>query len=110
MFCFSSAVSQDLIKDETLRDDLKFYFMNPCEKYRARQHVPWKLGVQILKIVMITTQVCTLGLRYIRKDDPPRECLLLGLSPRHVALCNNGDIGVGGSYITSVCVFVNRRG
>lgn len=59
--CFSSAVSEDLVKDEKLRDDLRFYFMNPCEKYRARQHVPWKLGVQILKVVMVTTQVCSLG-------------------------------------------------
>lgn len=53
----SSAASQDVVKDQSLRDDLNFYFMNPCEKYKARQHVPWKLGVQILKIVMITAQV-----------------------------------------------------
>lgn len=31
--------------------------MNPCEKYRARKHIPWKLGVQVLKIIMVTTQV-----------------------------------------------------
>ncbi|XP_030289497.1 mucolipin-2-like [Sparus aurata] len=54
----SSVTTQDVIKEENLRDDLKFYFMSPCEKYRARRHLPWKLGVQILKIVMITTQ-CT---------------------------------------------------
>uniref|UniRef100_A0A4W6F8W0 Mucolipin TRP cation channel 2 n=1 Tax=Lates calcarifer TaxID=8187 RepID=A0A4W6F8W0_LATCA len=47
---------------ENLRDDLKYYFMSPCEKYRARRHVPWKLGVQILKIVMITTQLVLFGL------------------------------------------------
>uniref|UniRef100_UPI0037E6FE15 mucolipin-2 n=1 Tax=Semicossyphus pulcher TaxID=241346 RepID=UPI0037E6FE15 len=58
----SSVMTQDLIREETLRDDLKFYFMSPCEKYRARQHVPWKLGVQILKIVMITTQLVLFGL------------------------------------------------
>lgn len=56
-FCYSSASSRDVVKDQSLRDDLKFYFMNPCEKYKARQHIPWKLGVQILKIVMITAQV-----------------------------------------------------
>lgn len=33
--------------------------MNPCEKYQARKHIPWKLGVQILKIIMVTTQVRT---------------------------------------------------
>lgn len=45
------------VKEECLREDLKFYFMNPCEKYRARHQIPWKLGLQILKIAMVTTQV-----------------------------------------------------
>uniref|UniRef100_A0A0E9VBQ2 Uncharacterized protein n=1 Tax=Anguilla anguilla TaxID=7936 RepID=A0A0E9VBQ2_ANGAN len=40
-----------------LKDDLRYYFMNPCDKYRARRQIPWKLGVQILKIIMITTQL-----------------------------------------------------
>ncbi|EAW73220.1 mucolipin 2, isoform CRA_b [Homo sapiens] len=44
------------MKEECLREDLKFYFMSPCEKYRARRQIPWKLGLQILKIVMVTTQ------------------------------------------------------
>ncbi|XP_042273739.1 mucolipin-2 isoform X2 [Thunnus maccoyii] len=58
----SSTMTQDAVKEEKLRDDLKYYFMSPCEKYRARRHVPWKLGVQILKIVMITTQLILFGL------------------------------------------------
>ncbi|XP_037530536.1 mucolipin-2 [Nematolebias whitei] len=58
----SSDITQDLIKEESLRDDLKYYFMSPCEKYRARRHIPWKMGVQILKIVMITTQLILFGL------------------------------------------------
>lgn len=45
------------VKEDCLREDLKFYFMSPCEKYRARHQIPWKLGLQILKIVMVTTQV-----------------------------------------------------
>ncbi|XP_037624837.1 mucolipin-2 isoform X1 [Sebastes umbrosus] len=57
-----SSVSTQDIKEETLRDDLKYYFMSPCEKYRARRHIPWKLVVQILKIVMITTQLILFGL------------------------------------------------
>lgn len=47
----------DFKEEEHLKKDLKFYFMNPCEKYRARRQIPWKLGLQILKIVMVTTQV-----------------------------------------------------
>lgn len=31
--------------------------MSPCEKYRTRRQLPWKLAVQILKIFMITLQV-----------------------------------------------------
>ncbi|XP_041862974.1 mucolipin-2 isoform X1 [Melanotaenia boesemani] len=58
----SSILTQDLIKEESLRDDLKYYFMSPCEKYRARRHIPWKMGVQILKIIMITTQLVLFGL------------------------------------------------
>ncbi|XP_029004691.1 mucolipin-2 [Betta splendens] len=58
----SSDSTQDVIKEENLRDDLRYYFMSPCEKYRARRHKPWKMGVQILKIVMITTQLILFGL------------------------------------------------
>uniref|UniRef100_A0A8D0CPK5 Mucolipin TRP cation channel 2 n=1 Tax=Sander lucioperca TaxID=283035 RepID=A0A8D0CPK5_SANLU len=61
-FCFSSVSTQDIIKEDNLRDDLKYYFMSPCEKYRARRQLPWKLVVQILKIVMITTQLILFGL------------------------------------------------
>ncbi|XP_058514716.1 mucolipin-2 isoform X1 [Ochotona princeps] len=50
------------VKEECLREDLKFYFMSPCEKYRARHQIPWKLGLQILKIVMVTTQLVRFGL------------------------------------------------
>ncbi|XP_029416167.1 mucolipin-2 isoform X2 [Nannospalax galili] len=50
------------VKEECLREDLKFYFMSPCEKYRARHQIPWKLGLQILKIVMVTTQLVGFGL------------------------------------------------
>lgn len=40
-----------------LRRRLKYYFMNPCEKYQARRRKPWKLMLQILKIALITAQV-----------------------------------------------------
>lgn len=45
------------LKETALKEDLMFYFMNPCEKYRARRQIPWKLALQILKILMVTTQV-----------------------------------------------------
>lgn len=45
-----------LLEDQ-LRRKLKFFFMNPCEKFWARGRKPWKLGIQILKIAMVTIQV-----------------------------------------------------
>uniref|UniRef100_A0A8C5KKR7 Mucolipin 2 n=2 Tax=Jaculus jaculus TaxID=51337 RepID=A0A8C5KKR7_JACJA len=50
------------VEEECLREDLKFYFMNPCEKYRARHQIPWKLGLQILKIAVVTMQLVRFGL------------------------------------------------
>ncbi|XP_016076106.1 PREDICTED: mucolipin-2 [Miniopterus natalensis] len=50
------------VREECLREDLRFYFMNPCEKYRARHQIPWKLGLQILKILMVTAQLIRFGL------------------------------------------------
>ncbi|XP_055486757.1 LOW QUALITY PROTEIN: mucolipin-3 [Leucoraja erinacea] len=47
---------------DQLRRKLKFFFMNPCEKFRARGRKPWKLGVQILKIAMVTLQLVVFGL------------------------------------------------
>ncbi|KAM3914180.1 mucolipin-2 [Leptodactylus fuscus] len=54
-----SEVEREAIK---LRQDLKFYFMSPCDKYRARRQIPWKLALQVLKIVMVTTQLILFGL------------------------------------------------
>lgn len=43
---------------DKLRRRLKFFFMNPCEKWRAKRQFPWKLGFQLVKIILVTTQVC----------------------------------------------------
>ncbi|XP_038554048.1 mucolipin-3-like [Micropterus salmoides] len=47
---------------EDFRRRLKYFFMNPCEKYRARGRKPWKLMIQILKIAIITVQLVSFGL------------------------------------------------
>ncbi|XP_077098219.1 mucolipin-3 isoform X4 [Siphateles boraxobius] len=41
---------------ENFRRKLKYYFMSPCQKYRARGRKPWKMILQILKIAIITIQ------------------------------------------------------
>lgn len=48
---------EDLDSVECLRRKIKYYFMNPCEKYHARGRKPWKLILQIIKIAIITIQV-----------------------------------------------------
>ncbi|MEQ2180164.1 hypothetical protein GOODEAATRI_032843, partial [Goodea atripinnis] len=47
---------------ECLRRKIKYYFMNPCEKYHARGRKPWKLMLQIVKIAIITIQLVSFGL------------------------------------------------
>lgn len=73
------------VKEERLREDLKFYFMSPCEKYRARRQIPWKLGLQILKIVMVTTQVThTITPSFPEiQSSPPVLFLLVYLQDSH---------------------------
>uniref|UniRef100_A0A8C8XAV4 Mucolipin TRP cation channel 3 n=1 Tax=Panthera leo TaxID=9689 RepID=A0A8C8XAV4_PANLE len=48
--------SEELLLEDQMRRKLKFFFMNPCEKFWARGRKPWKLGIQILKIAMVTIQ------------------------------------------------------
>ncbi|CAG07109.1 unnamed protein product, partial [Tetraodon nigroviridis] len=44
------------------RRRLKYYFMNPCEKYQARRRKPLKLMLQILKMALTTAQLVSFGL------------------------------------------------
>uniref|UniRef100_A0AAA9TRK6 Mucolipin TRP cation channel 3 n=1 Tax=Bos taurus TaxID=9913 RepID=A0AAA9TRK6_BOVIN len=48
--------SEELLLEDQMRRKLKFFFMNPCEKFWARGRKPWKLAIQILKIAMVTIQ------------------------------------------------------
>lgn len=63
---------QDVAKVECLRRKIKYYFMNPCEKYHARGRKPWKLILQIIKIAIITIQV-----HGILKHDPSNYDLFI---------------------------------
>ncbi|XP_053326035.1 mucolipin-3-like [Spea bombifrons] len=51
-----------LLIEDQLRRKLRFFFMNPCEKFRARGRKPWKLCIQILKIAIVTIQLVLFGL------------------------------------------------
>ncbi|XP_051737155.1 mucolipin-3 [Ctenopharyngodon idella] len=47
---------------EKFRRKLKYFFMNPCDKYKARRRKPWKLILQIVKIAVVTIQLVSFGL------------------------------------------------
>uniref|UniRef100_A0A673GXK0 Mucolipin extracytosolic domain-containing protein n=1 Tax=Sinocyclocheilus rhinocerous TaxID=307959 RepID=A0A673GXK0_9TELE len=49
-------------EQEKFRRKLKYFFMNPCDKYKARGRKPWKLILQIVKIAVVTIQLVLFGL------------------------------------------------
>nr|KAF6444433.1 mucolipin 3 [Molossus molossus] len=52
----NTSPSEELLLEDQMRRKLKFFFMNPCEKFWARGRKPWKLVIQIIKLVMVTMQ------------------------------------------------------
>lgn len=44
--------------EERMRRKLQFFFMNPIEKWQARRKFPFKFAVQLIKIVVLTIQLC----------------------------------------------------
>uniref|UniRef100_F6PR01 Uncharacterized protein n=1 Tax=Ciona intestinalis TaxID=7719 RepID=F6PR01_CIOIN len=46
---------------ERLRKELKYFFMNPCQKYKYRKRKPFKLTIQIFKITFVTIQLIIFG-------------------------------------------------
>lgn len=42
---------------EVIKTKIRYHFMNPFQKFRARRRKPWKLVVQIVKIALVTLQV-----------------------------------------------------
>lgn len=45
------------LEEEALRRKLKYFFMSPCDKYHAKGRKPFKLVLQLIKIVIVTVQV-----------------------------------------------------
>uniref|UniRef100_A0A2K5NEZ5 Mucolipin TRP cation channel 1 n=1 Tax=Cercocebus atys TaxID=9531 RepID=A0A2K5NEZ5_CERAT len=48
-------------EEEDLRRRLKYFFMSPCDKFRAKGRKPCKLMLQVVKILVVTVQVRTAG-------------------------------------------------
>ncbi|XP_056256920.1 mucolipin-1b [Seriola aureovittata] len=49
-------------EEGALRRKLKYFFMSPCDKYYAKGRKPFKLGLQLLKIIIVTVQLVLFGL------------------------------------------------
>ena len=47
-------------REHKLRGKLKYFFMNPCDKFYAKRRFPYKLVIQLLKIIFVTVQVSVL--------------------------------------------------
>ncbi|XP_061180891.1 mucolipin-3-like [Saccostrea echinata] len=47
--------------EDRLRRKLKFHFMGPHEKFKAKRKCPWKLVLQIFKVFLVTAQLIMFG-------------------------------------------------
>ncbi|XP_010604012.1 mucolipin-1 [Fukomys damarensis] len=50
------------LEEEDLRRRLKYFFMSPCDKFRAKGRKPCKLMLQVVKILVVTVQLILFGL------------------------------------------------
>lgn len=48
-------------QEDKLCRKLKFFFMGPHEKWTAKRRCPWKLLIQIAKIILVTAQLIQFG-------------------------------------------------
>ena len=46
---------------DRLRRALRYYFMSPIDKWRIKGRFPWKLLFQIIKIILVTSQLIIFG-------------------------------------------------
>ncbi|XP_065162085.1 mucolipin-3-like [Atheta coriaria] len=46
------------LSEERMRRKLQFFFMNPIEKWQAKRRFPYKFVVQVIKIILVTMQLC----------------------------------------------------
>lgn len=63
---------------DRLRFTLRYYFMSPFDKWNFRSRFPWKLVLQLLKILLVTAQTLNIGhnfSRFQQIDHPIVSCL-----------------------------------
>lgn len=55
---FNTTQSLSSLTEERMRRKLQFFFMNPIEKWYAKRRFPYKFVVQVIKIILVTMQLC----------------------------------------------------
>ncbi len=51
------AIKETSVREERLKRRLRFFFLNPVQKWAATRRFPFKLSTQIIKIIFVTVQV-----------------------------------------------------
>ncbi|XP_015784554.1 mucolipin-3 [Tetranychus urticae] len=51
---------------DAFRRELKYYFMNPIDKWRSKKKFPWKLLLQLTKLIIVTIQIYFFGTQMSR--------------------------------------------
>jgi hypothetical protein len=65
-------------EEETIKRRLKFFFMNPVEKYAAGGQLPWKLLLQAAKVILVTTQLVVFAnMRFVHVNYMSGQTLAL---------------------------------
>lgn len=84
----STESEYDQQKVAAIRRELKYHFMNPINKWKSKKKFPWKLLLQILKLIIVTVQIGSFGLEISRYkshqasvDITLREILLSDWDP-----------------------------
>lgn len=49
------------VERERFRKKLRYFFMNPIDKWKVKGKLPWKLGLQVIKIIIVTLQLLIFG-------------------------------------------------
>lgn len=60
-----SLATGKLSAENRMRRKLRFFFMNPVEKWQAKRRFPYKFLVQVFKIFFVTIQVRVYKNEYI---------------------------------------------
>lgn len=58
---FSMRGSESSCIEEVLKRKIKYFFMNPLEKWKTKGKFPWKLVLQIVKMIFVTFLLCVFG-------------------------------------------------